>query len=681
MENYIKQAKLAIPGILTDQGVTGETTVAEYAGKLEDVIQNIIEPFGDLTEGFRAVTIDKHLNPLREKLVEAHSKFHDRTLSFNDQREHTAALLSGDANLSETFERFKSLINQNSLSNAKLGKSGAHKLLNTVIKQGIDNGVWTTRQEIIDLYESSPIDGETWATSKYTIDRLKKHLAYLDDHLLADSKRALEIRRVRYQEAVARHIEENRDREWTEPEIIDEKNKWRKEWGQIPAHLNLIEGGFTLDDQQRRAIKLQLTELADNYNLRPEVVQAVPDFRLRQEFMPIAIAQTQEKQTSRYQEKRKSLVGDAKKKMNIGPDMHMTSHGDAVVNALLQAFDSKYLELKSSGKFSDTEAVNESASYAIELLHSNEGRWKYTPSGPKKFPDINGTEAQRNARSARAIEVSEEMASVRALNRKDLGEKKLVQSKEEMEEILKGSAKNGKILDTRINYFSRLYGENPFHVLQQEAEGYGLKLEIPGVMSTIDRSDLRTLQSNRLTKTQLERIQTKYGALPTAYQTPPEARSIYSDMLTGIRRVEAGGRLDAMYPNTRLPGYDKMTIREVANTATGAVGIDQHMPRFLVARAKAAGLDPDTALFNAVNQEKLALVVIQEKLKAYGETPDVFYRDPDKALWMMSQIWAALPAGRDGVSYYPENNKAHMDYDEAIRYIKTVGHALRNSLI
>ena len=47
-----------------------------------------------------------------------------------------------------------------------------------------------------------------------------------------------------------------------------------------------------------------------------------------------------------------------------------------------------------------------------------------------------------------------------------------------------------------------------------------------------------------------------------------------------------------MYPGTKLPGATNMTIAEVANKATGAVGMYQNLPEYLNQRAKAVGLDP-----------------------------------------------------------------------------------------
>ena len=46
---------------------------------------------------------------------------------------------------------------------------------------------------------------------------------------------------------------------------------------------------------------------------------------------------------------------------------------------------------------------------------------------------------------------------------------------------------------------------------------------------------------------------------------------------------------EAMYPSTRLEGATKMTISDVAKKATGAVGMYQNLPRYLIDRANAVG--------------------------------------------------------------------------------------------
>mgnify|MGYP002052850744 FL=1 len=127
---------------------------------------------------------------------------------------------------------------------------------------------------------------------------------------------------------------------------------------------------------------------------------------------------------------------------------------------------------------------------------------------------------------------------------------------------------------------------------------------------------------------------------------------------------------EAMYPSTTLPGAQQMTIANVAAIATGAVGQYQNMPRFLVSRARKAGLDPNTALYDVENQGKIFMVTLQEK----GLTPELIQSNPKKALLKLSQIYAGIPKDHSGRSYYAGvgNNKATVSYDEAMRVLMAI---------
>ena len=115
-----------------------------------------------------------------------------------------------------------------------------------------------------------------------------------------------------------------------------------------------------------------------------------------------------------------------------------------------------------------------------------------------------------------------------------------------------------------------------------------------------------------------------------------------------------------MYPSTTLPGATKMTIAEVASKATGAVGAWQNLPEYLNDRARAVGLDPNTALYNAENQKKIA-----EYLIGPGQanvTKDMARENPAEAMLRLSKVWAAIPKDDSGISYYAGvgNNAAHI---------------------
>jgi hypothetical protein len=152
---------------------------------------------------------------------------------------------------------------------------------------------------------------------------------------------------------------------------------------------------------------------------------------------------------------------------------------------------------------------------------------------------------------------------------------------------------------------------------------------------------------------------------------------VYAPVLDLIAREESRGKWDAMAPGKTLPGATDMTIAQVAAKATGAVGKWQNLPRYLVARAKAVGLDPMTAKYNAENQTKIAVHLI-EKGQA-GVTPAMMKDNPQEAMIRLARVWAAVPVPKDmqghrravkkGESYYAGvgSNAAHIKVDEMMK--------------
>ena len=140
---------------------------------------------------------------------------------------------------------------------------------------------------------------------------------------------------------------------------------------------------------------------------------------------------------------------------------------------------------------------------------------------------------------------------------------------------------------------------------------------------------------------------------PPAPTPPPGGGGTgqWGPLLNLIASKESGGNYEAMYPSTTLPGATSMTISEVARRATGAVGKYQQLPEYLVGRAKAAGLNPDTDLYSPANQDLIA-----------GKVNIGINRGGDK--WLKGQItdeqlmqnlsmeFAALPNAQ-GQFYYP----------------------------
>ena len=155
---------------------------------------------------------------------------------------------------------------------------------------------------------------------------------------------------------------------------------------------------------------------------------------------------------------------------------------------------------------------------------------------------------------------------------------------------------------------------------------------------------------------------------------PVSGTGPYAGILGLLEKYEAGAAgWESMYPNTSLPGATNMTIAEVADKATGAVGMYQNLPKYLNKRAEAVGLDPTKDKYTPENQIKIAKYLI-EKGQA-NVTPQMLKDNPDEAMLRLSRVWAAIPVPYDtqgskrrvskGESYYAGvgDNKAHITPD------------------
>jgi len=92
---------------------------------------------------------------------------------------------------------------------------------------------------------------------------------------------------------------------------------------------------------------------------------------------------------------------------------------------------------------------------------------------------------------------------------------------------------------------------------------------------------------------------------PSLSLIPGNAPTEMKSLMDLISEKESSGNYEAMYPSTTLPGATDMTISDVARRATGPVGRYQQKPEYLVERARAVGLNPDTDKFTPENQDKI----------------------------------------------------------------------------
>ena len=220
------------------------------------------------------------------------------------------------------------------------------------------------------------------------------------------------------------------------------------------------------------------------------------------------------------------------------------------------------------------------------------------------------------------------------------------------------------------NTFKELFGKNKSKIEQSKEEK---TTETVKGATTIEKLLTQTIQSMAGISPQTMEPGSTYGPGSTSTvrdsatgtdistDVPQVVEGGWGPVLNLIYKYEAGrGGYEAMYPSTTLPGATKMTIAEVASKATGAVGAWQNLPEYLNDRARAVGLDPNTALYNAENQKKIA-----EYLIGPGQanvTKDMARKNPKEAMLRLSKVWAAIPKDDSGTSYYAGvgNNAAHI---------------------
>ena len=143
----------------------------------------------------------------------------------------------------------------------------------------------------------------------------------------------------------------------------------------------------------------------------------------------------------------------------------------------------------------------------------------------------------------------------------------------------------------------------------------------------------------------------------------------YKSILDLISSVEAPS-YDTVNQG-HIDGLSKMTIAEARlaamNTSgSGAMGRYQQMPQFVLGRAKAAGLDPNKDLFDARNQDLLAIKLIDQagykKWKGGSMTTEKF-------AYNLAGTWRGLPEGPSNLTFqdqYAGDNKARTTWSNVM---------------
>lgn len=128
-------------------------------------------------------------------------------------------------------------------------------------------------------------------------------------------------------------------------------------------------------------------------------------------------------------------------------------------------------------------------------------------------------------------------------------------------------------------------------------------------------------------------------------------------LLELIAEKEAvGGSYDSIYPSRIKHGLSKMTIAEAdawqARTANsrGSAAAGRYQFMYIKDQARAAGIGPNE-IFNAANQDKMAIALITKKRKI---TMDMIKNNPNEAMIRLGMEFASFPM--------PVNMQGHSRY-------------------
>lgn len=137
-----------------------------------------------------------------------------------------------------------------------------------------------------------------------------------------------------------------------------------------------------------------------------------------------------------------------------------------------------------------------------------------------------------------------------------------------------------------------------------------------------------------------------------------------------IASVESGGydSVNTTY-GASIGKPTSMTIEEIGRRGRGATGRYQHMPQYLVGRARAAGVNPNEK-FTPANQDKITLHFLRtshpyDKWRSGSVSDEAF----GKAL---AKTWRGLPYSPAGTYADGTPNKAHISWGQYMSSLKKI---------
>ena len=638
--------------------VTPMTTPAEYAGMLEEIIQANLAPFGDINQDFRAAHIDKHVDPARQKLLEAHSSLHNKSVSFKEKQDIKNLLAARQITMDQALLRLSTELDDSKSKETYLGLGGAWRVMESFMKEAIDAGQMDAN-DIYNMFDGASDGKQTYA--KRFPRKLQAMLDYEQKKFIQDGEQTLREERLAINlrdkeigdEVVAK--EEELGRRLTEDELADMYGDEERKNGTKFPFLENYRGGYSWDDQAKEQAREVLEQAAMGGYLTSKLVQSIPDWRLQQEFLPEAIKQETKKRGTEYDKFAKGIDGEIKNIFSIGPNDNMTVEAEAVRQAARADYDNRY-EVNLA-TMPPPMAAQVAAFEVSKDIAAGAGIYKRQPKPDpsNRFPMI-GVDANADAKRSQAqafLAPTQKMLNNHG--KAAIGMPGTFGTKEEVQATLKHFSETGHINDARIRYTASIMDENRYHVLRRAAEAYELKVEFPEPRALKPGS--HRILNNEPTAKQIQRqkiangiqrtsTSTEFAWVPTAAQglTPMERA-----WLRTIRYAEGthtnqgyGTHFGGSYSEPGAAHPDRVIT--AGGYSSAAYGAYQFMPKTWQSTGGGA-MTPE-------RQDKAALELMRRRgvTGRQGLTPELAAK--------LAPEWASFP-NLSGNSHYGQPVKSY----------------------
>ena len=669
--------------------VTEDTTPAEYAGILEEVIQSWYEPYGGLNQDFRAKHIDVHIDPARKKLLAAQETGYARNQSFKRQTDLANKLMTGQITMDGYLGSISSEIRLNKPGQQFHDMASGWEEMMSTIKKGIDSGL-IKRHDIPQMFlEASDGEGSTYA-ERFGNTKLLELQKYEQKKMYDDGMQAIKMQNLEFQQKdqeVGDWIEtfkQENNRLPTEDELdaqFDPAETAFTYGKQFPT-VTLYKNGLSLDDTVRDGYRKDLQELSMLGLLRPEIVSQIPDYNLQREFMPQALEQVKQKKDASYDDYLKSLDQSIRSAYNIGPKLDFTVPAQHARQFIQKDFARRYMEYVQT--MPPASAAAKAADDINKEMTAGTGMYERGNDYRNRFPKIGITPEINNKANEAAILLQGTQKAIAEHGKKALSMQGTFGTKEEVQETLDQFASTGKVLDGRMRYTAGLMDESPYFILKQAADAYKLDFKMPEVAPLVPGTHSKANQDVVGAKTKL-RLEAQNGIRPVGNNSfsavpqvqialqglTPKQRALLRTIMwaEGTHTTADGSRPDPygiQYGGSYVaPGGRRNEIVRGSRIPSAASGAYQAMPRTW------DDMMGPGVMTTRVNQDKFAMKLIRERCGLTGNEPMSL-----GTIAKCAPTWASLPTMNDNGKSYYQGQKARKYSDVEAFY----NHALAQEM-